>query len=286
MTAQLLDGKALADKEMVEVAEEVRAFQAENGFAPGLAVVLVGEDPASKVYVRRIAKSFTEAGMECNQMVLPGSISEAELKAKIRELNEDPKVSGIIVQLPLPKPLTQDMVTSVLSSAKDVDGITPTNAGLYYLGQGGFVPNTPAGGMEILKRHGIPLKGANAVVVGRSNIVGKPMAMLLLAEHATVTICHSRTRDLAAVIRQADIVAAAVGQAKMITGDMIKPGAAVVDFGINPAEKGIVGDVDFESAKEAAGWITPVPGGTGPMTNIMLLRNTLSAARRGLARAK
>lgn len=285
MTAKLLDGKALAEKLVVEVAQEVKAFQAQNGFVPGLAVVLVGEDPASKVYVRRIAKSFSDAGMECRQIVLSGSISEADLQAKIHELNDDPKISGVIVQLPLPKPLSQDMVTSVLSPAKDIDGITPTNAGLYYLGQGGFVPNTPAGGMEILRRYEIPFKGANAVIVGRSNIVGKPMAMLLLAEHATVTMCHSRTRDLAAVIRGADILVAAVGQAKMITGDMIKPGAAVVDFGINPAEKGIVGDVDFESAKEVAGCITPVPGGTGPMTNVMLMRNTLSAARQALAKS-
>lgn len=284
MTAKLLDGKALADKEAVEVAEKVKAFAAENGFAPGLAVVLVGEDPASKVYVRRIAKSFSDAGMGCEQVILPGSVSEAELKAKLAELNGNPRVSGIIVQLPLPKPLTQDMVTDTLLPAKDVDGITPVNAGLLYLGQEGFVPNTPAGGLEILKRYEIPLKGATAVIVGRSNIVGKPMAMLLLAEHATVTICHSRTRDLPGVMKQADILVAAVGQAKMITGDMIKPGAAVVDFGINPAEKGIVGDVDFESVKEVAGAITPVPGGTGPMTNIMLMKNTLTAARRALAK--
>jgi methylenetetrahydrofolate dehydrogenase (NADP+)/methenyltetrahydrofolate cyclohydrolase len=248
-------------------------------------VVLVGEDPASKVYVKRIAKTFEDVGMTCQQVILPGDINPASLQAEIIKLNNDPKTSGIIVQLPLPKPLTQDVVTDVLSPNKDVDGIHPVNAGRLYLGQDGFVPNTPHGGLELLKGYGITIRGANAVVVGRSNIVGKPMAMLLLAEHATVTICHSRTKDLPSVIRSADIVAAAVGQAKMITGDMIKPGAAVVDFGINPGEKGIVGDVDFESAKEVAGWITPVPGGTGPMTNIMLLRNTLKAARLNLPKA-
>lgn len=284
MTAQLLDGRTLSEKMRGEIAEEVAAFKAQNGFAPAVAVVLVGEDPASKVYVKRIAKSFSDVGMGCEQVILPAETSEKDLKAKIAELNADSNTSGIIVQLPLPKPLTQDMVTDVLDPDKDVDGISPINAGKLALGQDCFVPNTPFGGLELLKRYGVQISGANAVVIGRSNIVGKPMALLLLQENATVTICHSRTKDLAGVIKQADIVAAAIGKAKMITADMIKPGAAVVDFGINPGENGIVGDVDFEAAKEVAAWITPVPGGTGPMTNIMLLRNTLTAARIALAK--
>ncbi|MBI2848944.1 MAG: bifunctional 5,10-methylenetetrahydrofolate dehydrogenase/5,10-methenyltetrahydrofolate cyclohydrolase [Chloroflexi bacterium] len=279
MTANILDGKALAGKMKGEIAEEVEAFKRQYGFAPSLSVVLVGDDPASQVYVKGIGKACSDVGVGCEQMVLPASITESELRAKIGELNGNSKISGIIVQIPLPKPLTQEMVTDVLSPAKDVDGICPVSAGLLVLGQDGFVPNTPAGGVEILKRYGVEIRGSNAVVVGRSNIVGKPMAFLLLAEHATVTMCHTRSRDLPAITRQADILVAAAGKARMITGDMIKPGAVVIDFGINPVQGGIVGDVDFESAREVAGWITPVPGGTGPMTNVMLLRNTLKAAK-------
>ena len=282
MTAQLLEGKPAAEQMKAEIYAEVAAFKDRHGFAPALAVVLVGEDPASKVYVKRISKSFADAGMGCSEVVLRADITPERLQAEIVALNGDPTVSGIIVQLPLPAPLTEKMVTDVLSPEKDVDGITPMNAGLLMQGLPCFVPNTPAGGLELLKRNGIEIKGKNAVIVGRSNIVGKPMAMLLLHEHATITVCHSRTRDLAGVCRQADILCAAIGKANMITGDMIKPGAAVVDFGINPQEKGIVGDVEFSSAKEVAGWITPVPGGTGVMTNVMLLANTLSAAKRAL----
>ena len=284
MTANLLDGRALSQKMKERLAQEVRDFQSQYSYGPTLAVLLVGEDPASQSYVKAINKACTDAGIGCNQTVLPASTTEGELRGKLRELNEDPRASGIIVQMPLPKPLTQDMVTDVLSPDKDVDGICPASAGRLALGQEGFVPNTPMGGLELLKGYGIELVGKRAVVVGRSNIVGKPMALLLLQEHCTVTICHTRTRDLPAVTREADILAAAIGKAGAVTGDMIKPGAVVVDFGINPGEKGIVGDVDFGAAVEVASWITPVPGGTGPMTNVMLMRNTLRAARKLAAR--
>lgn len=280
MTANLLDGRALSQKMKGELAQEVQDFQSKYGYAPALAVLLVGEDPASQSYVKAIGKACGDAGIGCNQIVLPASTTEAALKAKLRELNEDPRTSGVIVQMPLPKPLTQDMVTDVLSPNKDVDGICPASAGLLALGQEGFVPNTPQGGLELLKGYGVDLVGKRAVIVGRSNIVGKPMALLLLQEHCTVTICHTRTKDLPAVAREGDILVAAIGKAGAVTGDMIKPGAVVIDFGINPGEKGIVGDVDFEAAKEVASWITPVPGGTGPMTNVMLMRNTLRAARK------
>jgi methylenetetrahydrofolate dehydrogenase (NADP+)/methenyltetrahydrofolate cyclohydrolase len=263
-----------------EIAQEVRDFQAQFGYAPSLAVLLVGEDPASQSYVKAINKACGDVGIGCNLIVLPSNTTKADLQARLRELNQDPHTSGVIVQMPLPKPLTQDMVTEVLSPDKDVDGICPVNAGRLALGQEGFVPNTPLGGLELLKRYGIEILGKKAVIVGRSNVVGKPMLLLLLQEHATVTVCHTRTQDLPAVTREADILVAAIGRAKAIGGYMIKPGAVVVDFGINPGEKGIVGDVDFEAAVEIASWITPVPGGTGPMTNVMLLRNTLRAARK------
>lgn len=280
MTANLLDGRALSQKMKGELVQEVQDFQSRYGYAPALAVLLVGEDPASQSYVKAIGKACADAGIGCNQIVLPASTAENDLKSRLRDLNEDPRTSGVIVQMPLPKPLTQDMVTDLLSANKDVDGICPTSAGLLALGQEGFVPNTPMGGLELLRGYGVEMVGKRAVIVGRSNIVGKPMALLLLQEHCTVTICHTRTRDLPGVCREADILVAAIGKAGAVTGDMIKPGAVVVDFGINPGEKGIVGDVDFEAAKEVASWITPVPGGTGPMTNVMLMRNTLRAARK------
>lgn len=280
MEAKLLEGRPIANEIKQEVVDEVSSFRQKYGFVPTLSVVMAGEDPASQAYVKRIIKSFEDAGMGCQLRTLPQEATKEDLQGLIRSLNESPEISGIIVQMPLPPHLSQEMVTQVLSPAKDVDGIHPENAGRLFLGLEAFVPNTPAGGMEILKRNGIPIKGKKAVVVGRSAIVGKPMAMLLLAEHATVTICHSRTVDLGAVVREGDIVAAAIGKAHMITGDMIKPGAAVVDFGINYLDGKMVGDVDFESAKDVAGAITPVPGGTGPVTNVMLLRNTLVAAKR------
>jgi len=275
-----LDGRAVAAKIKEELIRDVAVFAGAHGHAPGLAVVIVGEDPASKVYVKRISANCNEVGVRFERIALPAGASAVDLEAALVRLSEDPRTTGVIVQMPLPKHLSAKIVTDTLSPAKDVDGLCPVNAGLLMMGQPCFVPSTPLGGLELLKRYEIPLKGAEAVVVGRSPVVGKPMANLLLNEHATVTICHSRTRDLAAETRRADVLVAAIGKAKMITADMIKPGAAVVDFGINPTEAGIVGDVDFEAAKEVAGWITPVPGGTGPMTNVMLLRNTLTAAKR------
>ncbi|MCL5256365.1 MAG: bifunctional 5,10-methylenetetrahydrofolate dehydrogenase/5,10-methenyltetrahydrofolate cyclohydrolase [Chloroflexi bacterium] len=286
MEAQILDGKAIAKQLKEEIATEVESFKAEHGYAPGIAVVLAGADPASQTYAKQILKSFDNAGMTSQLIAMDADTTKETLQAKIIALNEDPMVSGIIVQMPLPAHLAQSMVTDVLSPDKDVDGIHPVNAGRLMLGLEAFVPATPAGGMEILHRAGVQLKGKRAVVVGRSAILGKPMAMLLLAEHATVTICHSRTVDLGSVIREGDVLAACVGKAHMITGDMIKPGAVVIDFGINYIGDKMVGDVDFEQAKEVASAITPVPGGTGPVTNAMLLKNTLMAAKRLAVRAK
>jgi methylenetetrahydrofolate dehydrogenase (NADP+)/methenyltetrahydrofolate cyclohydrolase len=280
MEAKMLEGRPIAAEIKQEVIDDVGVFRKKHGFVPTLAVVLVGEDPASQIYVKRIVKSFEEAGMGCQVKSMPSETTPAELQGLIRQLNDASDISGIIVQMPLPPQLAQEMVTQVLSPAKDVDGIHPENAGRLLLGLEGFVPNTPEGGMEILRRYGVPMKGKQAVIVGRSNIVGKPMAILLLAESATVTICHSHTANLGEVTRQADILVAAIGRAKTITGEMIKPGATVIDFGINYLDGKMVGDVDLEEAKQVAGAITPVPGGTGPVTNVMLLRNTLRAARR------
>lgn len=280
---ELLDGKTIAGIIREETKSEVEAFGQRQGFAPGLAVVLVGDDPASKVYVRRISNSCKETGIRLERVTLSADCDVADLQSTLRRLGQDGKTSGIIVQMPLPGALArhgQEIVTEALPPNKDVDGLHPINTGLLALGRESFVPSTPLGGLELLRRYEINLVGLEAVVVGRSAIVGKPMASLLINEHATVTVCHSRTRDLPSVIRRADLVAVAIGKAKMITGDMIKPGAIVIDFGINPTENGIVGDVDFESAVGVASLITPTPGGTGPMTNAMLMRNTLWAARR------
>ena len=286
MTAKILSGRKLARTMRGEVAEQVSRFEEEQGWAPGIAVVQVGEDPASSWYVRQIEKSFTRAGMGFALHTLEEDADAEALTARLVQLNEDPRTSGIIVQMPLPKHLPQSLVTDVLDPAKDVDGIHPLNAGRLMQQSGHFfAPATPAGGMEMLKRHGIELKGKRAVMVGRSNIVGRPMALLMLHQHATVTICHSRTQDLGAVCREADILVAAVGRPKIITGEMIRPGAIVIDFGANVVDDKLIGDVDTEAAKEVAGSITPVPGGTGPMTNIMLMRNTLAAARRQLGSA-
>ena len=279
MGAKILDGKALAATMKTEIKAAVAAFQAEHGFVPGITVVQVGADPASERYVRQIGRSFEEAGMVFALRQPEASITQAEMVDLIDDLNNDRSVSGIIVQMPLPKHLPQDVVAAAISPAKDVDGINPINAGRLLAGAGQFfAPATPSGGMEILRREGIDLVGKRAVVVGRSNIVGKPMALLLLHQHATVTICHSRTRDLPAVCREAEILVAAIGKPRFITADMIKPGATVIDFGVNVVNGKSVGDVDFEAAQQVAGAITPVPGGTGPMTNVMLMRNTLRAA--------
>ncbi|MHB0858273.1 MAG: bifunctional 5,10-methylenetetrahydrofolate dehydrogenase/5,10-methenyltetrahydrofolate cyclohydrolase [Anaerolineae bacterium] len=281
MTAQLLDGRSLAKTMTGEIASKVKQFESTHGWAPGIAVVQVGADPASSWYVKQINKSFTGAGMRFALHALDETTDALSLTGLLQELNADPRTNGIIVQMPLPKHLPQSLVTDTLSPAKDVDGIHPVNAGRLLQQSGDFhTPATPAGGMEILRRYSIDLKGKHAVMVGRSNIVGRPMALLMLHEHATVSICHSRTPDLGAITRQADILVAAIGKPRIITADMIRPGAVVVDFGVNVIDEKLVGDVDTEAALEVAGSITPVPGGTGPMTNVMLLANTLAAARR------
>jgi methylenetetrahydrofolate dehydrogenase (NADP+)/methenyltetrahydrofolate cyclohydrolase len=287
MSATILDGKKLAESVRAEVKEGVAAFVKEHGRAPGLEVVLVGEDPASQVYTRNKEKASNEVGMRGKLHTLPKDTSEGALLELLARLNEDPKVDGILVQLPLPKQLVEQKVLDLVVPTKDVDGFHPVNAGLLASGRPGLVPCTPRGCMKLLAsaRAVLPsLVGARAVVVGRSNIVGKPIAQLLLAEHATVTIAHSRTKDLPALCREADVLVAAVGKAEMIRGDWVKPGAVVIDVGINRievpgAKPKLVGDVAFEEAKERAGAITPVPGGVGPMTIACLLENTLISAR-------
>ncbi len=280
MTAQLLQGAPIADQIRGELAEQLARFKQEYAITPQIAIVQVGDEPAATAYVKRILKAFAGAEMLSKLVQLPQNVEEADFKNAIVELNEDAAVHGVIVQMPLPAHLNQDMVTSLLSPLKDVDGIHPYNAGMLALGRPTFIPATPYGGIEILKRSGIELKGKEAMIVGRSNIVGKPMFFLLLQEHATVTVCHSRTKDLPGVCRRADVLVAAIGKAKMITADYVKPGAVVVDFGINVVDGKIVGDVDFDAVKEIASAITPVPGGTGPTTNALLLRNTFEAAKR------
>ncbi|MDP2194351.1 MAG: bifunctional methylenetetrahydrofolate dehydrogenase/methenyltetrahydrofolate cyclohydrolase FolD [Rhodocyclaceae bacterium] len=281
MTAKIIDGKALAETVRAELAEKVVALKATQGITPCLAVILVGEDPASAVYVKNKVAACEKAGFRSIKETYPVNVEPMVVLGKIAALNADPAVHGILVQLPLPKQFDAEAVLEAISPEKDVDGFHVENVGALMQGNPRFVPCTPYGVMKMLASENVPLKGAEAVIVGRSNIVGKPMAMLLLAESCTVTICHSRTRDLAFHTRRADILVAAVGQPKMITGDMIKPGATVIDVGINRTPEGkLCGDVDFESAKEVAGLITPVPGGVGPMTITMLLANTLESAQR------
>ncbi|MEM9786330.1 MAG: bifunctional methylenetetrahydrofolate dehydrogenase/methenyltetrahydrofolate cyclohydrolase FolD [Pseudomonadota bacterium] len=290
MTATVIDGKAFAAKVRGNVAEHVARLKAEHGITPGLAVVLVGEDPASQVYVRSKGKMTVEVGMASFEHRLDAETSEADLLAVIDQLNNDPSVHGILVQLPLPDHLDSDLVINSIDPAKDVDGFHISNVGLLGTGQKSMVPCTPLGCLMMLRDHHGALSGMNAVVVGRSNIVGKPMAQLLLGDSCTVTIAHSRTNDLPGVVRQADIVVAAVGSPQMVPGDWIKPGATVIDVGINRIEKPqggtrLVGDVDYDSCAAVAGAITPVPGGVGPMTIACLLANTVTACCRanGLA---
>ena len=285
MTARIIDGKAAAATLRAAVGSEVERFRAAIGRVPGLAVVLAGEDPASAVYVRSKGKATREAGMASFEHKLPADTSEADLLALVERLNADPAVDGILVQLPLPPQIDAAKVLALIDPAKDVDGFHVENVGRLAVGAEALVPCTPLGCLHLLKRELGDLSGLDAVVIGRSNIVGKPMAMLLLGESATVTIAHSRTRDLPALVRRADIVVAAVGRPEMVRGDWIKPGATVVDVGINRIDGKLVGDVAFAEAAEVAGAITPVPGGVGPMTIAMLLRNTLVAAHRraGLA---
>jgi methylenetetrahydrofolate dehydrogenase (NADP+) / methenyltetrahydrofolate cyclohydrolase len=280
MAAALIDGKAFAATLRERIAAAVPGFVAAVGRKPGLAVVLVGEDPASQVYVRSKGKATLAAGMESFEHRLDEGVGEAELLALVDQLNRDERVDGILVQLPLPPQIDERKIIAAIDPAKDVDGFHPQNAGRLAVGEDALVPCTPLGCLMLLRDRLGDLSGLDAVVVGRSNIVGKPMAQLLLRENCTVTIAHSRTRDLPQVVRRADIVIAAVGRAEMVKGDWLKPGAAVIDVGINRVDGKLVGDVDFASAARVAGAITPVPGGVGPMTIAVLLRNTLVAACR------
>jgi len=283
MAATVIDGKAVAARVRAQVAEEVAAFSAEHGRVPGLATILVGDDPASAVYVGGKQKACAEVGMQGFNHPLPADTPQADVEALIEHLNADPEVSGILLQLPVPEPLDGVRLTGLIRADKDVDGLTAQSAGLLALGREGLRPCTPSGVMLLLAEAGAQVEGAEAVVVGRSNLFGKPMAQLLLEANATVTVCHSRTRDLGEVCRRADILIAAVGRAEMVKGDWVKPGATVIDVGINRTDDGLVGDVEFAAAAEIAGAITPVPGGVGPMTIACLLRNTVEAARMQLA---
>jgi len=279
VAATIIDGKAVAAEVRARVADGVREFaDAHGGRVPGLATVLVGEDPASQVYVGNKRKQTEEVGMRSIHHGLDATASQDELLELIAELNADDGVDGILVQLPLPDGIDQDAVVAEIDPGKDVDGLTAGSAGLLAQGRPGLVPCTPQGVMELLSHAGVQVEGADAVVVGRSILVGRPLASLLLNASATVTVCHSRTRDLGEVCRRADILIAAVGSPRMVRADWVKPGAAVIDVGINRTDDGLVGDVDFDAAKEVAGAITPVPGGVGPMTIAMLLANTLRAA--------
>jgi methylenetetrahydrofolate dehydrogenase (NADP+)/methenyltetrahydrofolate cyclohydrolase len=283
MSAEIIDGKSIAEEVRREVAADVAGWIAAGNEAPGLATVLVGEDPASAVYVGGKQKATHEVGMRGFDHRLPAETPQSEVEALLGELNDDPRVSGILLQLPTPAQIDGNGLTWLIDPAKDVDGLTPVSAGLLAKGLPGLRPCTPAGCIELLDRYGVELEGAEAVVLGRSDLVGKPVAQMLLARHATVTICHSRTRELPDVCRRADVLVAAVGRARMVQGDWVKRGATVVDVGINRTDEGLVGDVDFAAAAERAARITPVPRGVGPMTIAMLLRNTLAAARASAA---
>jgi len=280
MSARIIDGKAVAATVRARVANEVSELKAE-GVDPGLATVLVGEDPASEVYVRMKRKACEEAGIASVHHEPPADVSAGALRSLLEDLNADPAVSGILLQLPLPGQLDADEMTAAIAPEKDVDGLTPMSAGMLAQGRPGLVPCTPAGVMELLAHEGVELEGARAVVLGRSQLVGKPLAQLLLAADATVTQCHSRTKDLAAVCREAEVLVAAVGKPGTVTGPMVGEGAVVIDVGTNRTDDGLVGDVDFDSVAEKASAITPVPGGVGPMTIAMLLANTVKAARLG-----
>ena len=288
MTAKILDGKAIAKQVQAEIKTEVTAFVAESNVTPALAAVLVGEDPASQVYVRNKERACKRAGLSSQLHRMSAESTTEEVLAKVNALNEDANVHGILVQLPLPDQVDTLRVLDAVDWRKDVDAFHPTNVGLISQGRPRFLPCTPHGIVQMLHRSGVTTEGKNVCVVGRSDIVGKPMALMLVQRssdlgsamaNATVTICHSRTPDLPSVTRQADILIAAVGRAKFVTADMVKPGAVVVDVGINRTEEGLVGDVDFEEVAKTASWITPVPGGVGPLTVTMLLQNTFTAAK-------
>jgi methylenetetrahydrofolate dehydrogenase (NADP+)/methenyltetrahydrofolate cyclohydrolase len=279
MAATIIDGRAIAEQVRAEVKRDVAAWVQAGNPQPGLATVLVGDDPASAVYVGGKRKAVAEVGMADIAHTLPQDASHPQVESVLLELNDDPRVSGILLQLPTPPQVDGGVLTSLIDPAKDVDGLTPISAGLLAQGKPGLRPCTPSGVMELLRRHDVAVEGAEAVVVGRSDLVGKPLAALLLAANATVTVCHSRTRDLPDVCRRADILVAAVGRPRFVAGDWVKEGATVIDVGINRTDDGLVGDVDFDAAAERAALITPVPRGVGPMTIAMLLRNTLLAAQ-------
>lgn len=281
MTAQILDGKVMSAEIKEKIAARVKELE-QLGVKPGLAVILVGNDPASEIYVRNKGKGCEETGMLSRTIRLDEGITQEELEEEIHRLNEDPAIHGILVQLPLPAHLNEHAALAKILPEKDVDGFHLINAGHLMTGTEGVIPCTPKGALYMIRSAGIDMNGKEAVVIGRSNIVGKPMAMLLLQQNCTVTLCHSRTKDLASHTRRADILVAAVGKPHFVTADMVKPGAVVIDVGINRVEGKVCGDVDFESVKETAGWITPVPGGVGRMTIAMLLANTLDAAERTL----
>ena len=277
MPATIIDGREVAARVRAEVAREVAAITQRGENPPGLATVLVGDDPASAIYIRNKRKASAEAGIADFHRPLPADASQADVAAVIEDFNRDPDVSGILLQLPVPEPLDGAALTGLIVPEKDVDGLTPISAGRLMQGTPGLRPATPSGVIELLDSHDIELEGADAVVVGRSDLVGKPVSFLLLHRNATVTICHSRTRDLPGVCARADVLIAAVGSPGLIGADYIKPGAAVIDVGINRTDEGVTGDVDFDAALERAAYVTPVPGGVGPMTIAMLLRNTVSA---------
>ena len=286
MTAQLIDGNALSKKLHLDIAERAAALKV-RGITPGLAVVLVGENPASQVYVRNKVKACADNGLHSVLEQYPATLSEADLLGRVYALNKNPAIHGILVQLPLPTHMDAQKVIEAISPAKDVDGFHIASAGALMVGQPGFWPCTPYGCMKMLESIGYDLKGKHAVVVGRSNIVGKPMALMLLQKNATVTICHSATKDLKALTLQADLLVAAVGKRNVITADMVKPGAVVIDVGMNRNEEGkLCGDVDFDGVREVASYLTPVPGGVGPMTITMLLVNTLEAAESSVLNAR
>ena len=281
MSANILSGKTMSEELRAEIASRVSALKA-KGLTPGLAVILVGNDPASEIYVRNKGNGCTEVGMYSRTINMPAETTQEELESAIDALNNDPAIHGILVQLPLPKHLDENAALAKILPEKDVDGFHLINAGHMLTGTEGVVACTPRGALHMIKSTGVNLSGKEAVVIGRSNIVGKPMAMLLLKENCTVTICHSRTQNLAEHTRRADILVAAVGKAGFVTADMVKPGAIVIDVGINRVDGKVKGDVDFDAVKEVAGWITPVPGGVGKMTITMLLMNTVEAAERML----
>lgn len=280
MPAQIIDGKAIANKLKLQIRQEVDQLKAQ-GIQPGLAAVLVGDNPASMIYVRNKRKACDEVGIYSEEHRLPEQTKQEDLLNLIESLNSNPKIHGILIQLPLPKQINTDRVLNAVSLAKDVDGLHPYNVGRLTMGTPQFVPCTPAGVIAMLDEYKIPIEGRRAVIVGRSNLVGRPLSLLLMHRHATITVCHSRTKEIGAICREGDILVAAMGKPKFITAEMVKKGAVVVDVGINRLETGqLVGDVDFESVSKKAGWITPVPGGVGPMTVVMLMYNTLQSARR------